>query len=473
MSETPQHDAYAIYHKLDGEQIGYAFLSKSRRNNVAADLHFLPCTPSPTPTVIMEVEASKDADASATAPKKDKTKTGFIGEGHDYSLASPNRGPGDFSSSSISVTTDESKEIECVVKREFLDPKMISSSNLPDAKKMKFTDDCEKEKKLEHISQLEQDLSAPAFPSISTDFGHLNLPGANGWQRECVMSRGAVTMVYYLAPPDKQGNRRRLKSMKLCLEFSDPASQLTKMNFSFRKQVLGLQEGYEICRENQILNQERRASIYRDYFKHSKEGNGFVDCTLCGRTRSFTNFSTHMRKYHLPDETCPMCSLELDPTKMPAHLKTCRNTQNKVKIPRPIVEASGSGEASYRGYLKRVTNPPSSVVEHQTLHQKPSDPQPQPSTGPMNQDASDCSARPTKKAKIILRWSDPEPPSQATVEMQTDQPISKAIAKLAKRLCVSRNSLTCWVEEEKLTGSETAGELEGTVVSVVKKMEGK
>jgi len=185
---------------------------------------------------------------------------------------------------------------------------------------------------VEADKSLSKQQSCSPVPSTLADFARLNLPAAEGWQREVVIRQGVVAWVYYLTPPDKQGNRRRVKNLKPCMEEVGSTSLLRSSNFCFSKQVLGLQEGFEICRENLLPGYSGgHSSIYSSFFKPSevgvKEGKRFVECTLCGHTSSFTNISTHMKKYHLPDETCLVCSQELSPIKMPAHLKICRKRQ--------------------------------------------------------------------------------------------------------------------------------------------------
>merc|ERR1712059_114374 len=73
----------------------------------------------------------------------------------------------------------------------------------------------------------------------------------------------------------------------------------------------------------------------------------------------------------------------------------------------------------------------------------------------------------TDLVKITLRCFNPR--YQATVQMQANKPIARAIAKFAKKLRLPAQSLESKVEEVKLSGEEKAEGLVGRIVTVIKR----
>jgi hypothetical protein len=212
-------------------------------------------------------------------------------------------------SSSVGATTEESKDMEVANVKE--DNCYISGFDGNPSIKPK--------------TEVDSEFPNPVSSSSPEDLHMLNMPGAHGFVRVCVMKEGYVTCVHYMSPQDQNGDRRKLKHMKDCLKEAGLVSGMTNKNFSLAKRVLGLQEGYETCRKSHGCgnSSSRYISFFNPSSRGLKEGKRFLDCTLCNTSVSYANISVHMRRWHLPDESCPKCSLVVPPHKILGHVRSC------------------------------------------------------------------------------------------------------------------------------------------------------
>ena len=174
----------------------------------------------------------------------------------------------------------------------------------------------------------------------TSDLEVLMEPGRRGWIREVVYSRAIenhITYASYLTPLDN-GGRKRLKSTKDITDYlakNKQDSGLTNDNFCITSKVLGLGSGFEISRKSR--QNHLKPNQYQDFFK-VVEGSSpaTVTCNLCGiqgKVELYNNFSDHMRRHHLPDQTCSKCNTEIPSRIFSKHKKVCDGS--KPKLPRP------------------------------------------------------------------------------------------------------------------------------------------
>jgi hypothetical protein len=83
------------------------------------------------------------------------------------------------------------------------------------------------------------------------------------------------------------------------------------------------------------IREAGRFSIFAEYFDEvdpnrinadgSVKRKRIVSCKLCaGKTLSYSNISTHMKRYHLPEEDCVVCGRQVAAEAMPGHRRSCR-----------------------------------------------------------------------------------------------------------------------------------------------------
>ena len=174
---------------------------------------------------------------------------------------------------------------------------------------------------------------------LTSDLEMLLEPGRRGWIREVVYSRvmeNHITYVVYLSPLEN-GERKRLKATKEILDYlakDKQVSGLTIENFCITRKVLGLGRGFEVSR---ISKQNHTPHKQYHQFFQIVQGSSppTVTCNLCGIEGKFilyTGFSEHMRRHHLPDETCSKCDTEIPSIMFSKHKKDCNGS--KPKLPR-------------------------------------------------------------------------------------------------------------------------------------------
>lgn len=193
--------------------------------------------------------------------------------------------------------------------------------------------------------------------------GDLGKPGLFGWQREVVYEGHtrfevytisitflqtaspcppivprSITGIHYLTPPHPDtGLRRRCKNNSQILDFLAISgnSHLNLDNFQLNRKELGLGQDFEVCRKA-FTPGPTNSSIYVQFFEEvespgARNASGLLDrnsrrmaCTLCGGTLvRYENISYHMKKLHLPAETCPTCGSEVPAKDLFSHKKRC------------------------------------------------------------------------------------------------------------------------------------------------------
>ena len=177
-------------------------------------------------------------------------------------------------------------------------------------------------------------------PGLRQGKGDLGRPGLFGWQREVVYAEHtrSVTGIHYITPPHPvTGLRRRCEGNAQIQAFLDISGHtgLTLDNFNVVRKELDLGKDFEVCRKG--INPSTTFSIYSQFFEEVENtGNRsisgllgdqrMVGCTFCGGTLvRYGNISHHMKKFHLPDETCPTCGKEIPATDVCSHKKTCKS----------------------------------------------------------------------------------------------------------------------------------------------------
>ena len=176
----------------------------------------------------------------------------------------------------------------------------------------------------------------------TSDLEVLLEPGRRGWIREVVYSRAIenhITYASYLTPLDN-GGRKRLESTKDITHYlakNQLDSGLTIENFCITRKVLGLGSGFEISRMSKKTHVQ--PNQYQDFFT-VVEGSSpaTVTCNLCGiegKVELYHNFSDHMRRHHLPDQTCSKCNTEIPSKIFSKHKKVCDGSKPKLPQPSP------------------------------------------------------------------------------------------------------------------------------------------
>jgi len=176
--------------------------------------------------------------------------------------------------------------------------------------------------------------------------GDLGKPGLFGWQREVVYEghTRSITGIHYLTPPHPDtGLRRRCKNNSQILDFLAISgnSHLNLDNFQLNRKELGLGQDFEVCRKA-FTPGPTNSSIYVQFFEEvespgARNASGLLDrnsrrmaCTLCGGTLvRYENISYHMKKLHLPAETCPTCGSEVPAKDLFSHKKRCGTRKPK------------------------------------------------------------------------------------------------------------------------------------------------
>ena len=145
--------------------------------------------------------------------------------------------------------------------------------------------------------------------------------------------------ILYLTPEDQNGERKKFQAHKPIQDFldsSNDSSVLSKSNFILTRRPLGLGEPYEIRREasanNSYVESHRLYSQFYTEIENSSPHS--VACNLCDfKPISFSNFSKHMRVYHLPDENCPKCGTQFSAQQIKKHIKVCTTSNSNTSIP--------------------------------------------------------------------------------------------------------------------------------------------
>ena len=171
----------------------------------------------------------------------------------------------------------------------------------------------------------------------TSDLEVLLEPGRRGWIREVIYSRvieNHITYVTYLSPLDNDG-RKSLQSTKEILDYlakGNQVSDLTIENFCITRKVLGLGSEFEVTRKSRQNHTPHKQ--YQQFFTIVKGSSPpTVSCTLCGiegKVQLYDYFSTHMRKHHLPDETCSKCNNEIPSNIFSKHNKVCDGSKPKL-----------------------------------------------------------------------------------------------------------------------------------------------
>ena len=170
------------------------------------------------------------------------------------------------------------------------------------------------------------------------DLSILLEPGRKGWIREVVYSRyieNHVVFVNYLSPEDQDGGRRRFETKKGISSYiaqDKQHSDLTMENFCTGRSFLGLGSCYEVSRKSCHNNPGKKE--YQQFFT-VVEGSSppTVTCNLCGTEKNivrYCRFSSHMRRHHLPDETCFKCEKEIPSKTFRKHSMVCDGTETKL-----------------------------------------------------------------------------------------------------------------------------------------------
>lgn len=311
-----------VVHNQTGERIGFIYLFRP----VPVDLESVRFVP-------MENSASPSADS------------GFSGTG-DVSCSSHNATIEDNRNLvKTDLDTDgpnDPREVEIVEIKEEKEKHDRSSEDMDNFRSTKFNNYKENPSPSPNYHIKSSAIINSGIPDLSL----LIKPAVEGWRRECAMRYKRVTRVYYLTPPDKSGHSKRLTNLSTVMSEIGPNSRLVRENFSFTSKVLGLPPYFEIVRHSiRVINSHPSAfkEHYIDCETTTARGTRMVQCKLCGHKGSYHNFSTHMRKYHLPDEECLTCGEEVSPMQMLNHVKTKHMNNTKI-VGRKIMSEMSKGK---------------------------------------------------------------------------------------------------------------------------------
>jgi len=176
----------------------------------------------------------------------------------------------------------------------------------------------------------------------------LNKPGEMGWKREILYCKEEhitgkyITCITYVSPPDpgtgvsKEFNRTA-KDVQTYLDSIGDTKLSGAVNFTFARIELGV--SWEIVRSRKKnkynpASKPSLASLYKQFYtelEDTQHDTGYIDrtryvsCKLCnGLHVRFNMFTKHMRKLHLPDETCPRCLQNFSAGEIRTHRRKCK-----------------------------------------------------------------------------------------------------------------------------------------------------
>ena len=179
----------------------------------------------------------------------------------------------------------------------------------------------------------------------------LDLPGQLGWVRVCVVTGqdNDISNVLYYSPKDKKtGKSVKFFSLRYVVRYLEETGcrELVSSNFNFARKTLGLGAPGEVWRKAlcpaPVIPSDY--SLYLQFFIDSAEvdsrrfhsdgtlrKNRNISCTLCpgGRLITATHVTDHMRKVHLPAETCRNCGEEVAAIQAGLHTRECKGGEGR------------------------------------------------------------------------------------------------------------------------------------------------
>ena len=222
---------------------------------------------------------------------------------------------------------------------------LVENHNMDNKRLEKVIEDGQRERNHEEIminsDEVEEEVdkvlgSKKSHCQLTTGLEALKKPGRRDWLREVVLSRvieNLVVKVNYLSPGPGDDSRKKLTSYKeieaYLAETSD--SSLTRDNFSLSRKVLSLGDCFEFIR----MSQQVKKNIYKVFFKVIEGSSPLsVSCNLCeGKTLVYSGLSWHMKKYHLPDETCQICHHNIPTSHYSKHSRVCDGAGPAPEVP--------------------------------------------------------------------------------------------------------------------------------------------
>ena len=245
-----------------------------------------------------------------------------------------------------------------------------------------------------------------------------------------------------------------------------------------------------------LSNPFGKSSIYLEYFTKVKTSGleikanrkQKVSCNLCrGKIISYGNISTHMKKYHVPEEECPTCGQEVPALDIPEHRRRCNrphkntemksNTEVQLNNSREYLHLNPDQENKKSETLFRKNRGEKSVVEFKSNNVLKPEEYVNEIIEPKIKEPNEYSPATTNSSTVSVSSRVKESISKVTMKYQErsfclmleqGKPVKKVMKKLSLQLGLELGILVFTNKDRRLNGREKMQELDGEVIMVTR-----
>jgi len=301
-------------------------------------------------------------------------------------------------------------------------------------------------------------------------------PQQYGFQRVCLVKShsGQVVNVQYLSPVNKEGRRKTISTRNMVGEAIRNFEQLQQANFCFKQVKYNLPPEFEVEKLHTKPNEfsplplaSPGRSIYNTYLIEKPSGVGrsrLAQCKLCGVDIRRSSFSRHMKRFHLPDQTCSSCGLDIRPDMFPTHIVKCLHDgkSNTKQVP-ARVESCRNGDAKMTFSNTDETSLRNDVVLSNTLNVmgRKDGLEDKKVCNDVKKTWIEDKVEMVGKARVIVKLVTAESPSKSlTVLSRPETKFKKILQKIMKKMKLTHmKGLKCRQGDQELNGEEMVKDL--------------